>query len=78
MVTGNKWKSEIIIFLAGALSILMVLTLTGVMEQSSVGRYQMEIGHRERTHIVYVIDTTTGAVRWVDNMDAPFSQLKTN
>ena len=69
------WKSEIVVFFAGALSIVLLLSITGVASNSPVGRYQMDIGQRDRTHIVYVIDTATGEVRWADDMGKPFAEM---
>lgn len=63
-------------FFAGALSVLALFFLTGAGGQAPIGKYEMEIAHRERTYLVYVIDTTTGAVKWADSMDTPFTELK--
>ena len=78
MLTTNNKKNGIIMFLAGALSVLVLLLLTGAADQAQVpvGKYEMEIAHRERTYLVYVLDTTTGAVKWVEEMNTPFSELK--
>ena len=75
MGTVKRWKSEIVIFLTGALSILLLFSITGAASNNPVGRYQMEIGHRDRTHIVYVIDTATGSVKWADEMGKPFTEM---
>ncbi|MDJ0622525.1 MAG: hypothetical protein QNJ17_06150 [Desulfocapsaceae bacterium] len=69
------WKNEIVIFLAGALSILLLFSITGAASNNPVGRYQMDIGQRDRTHIVYVIDTATGVVKWADEMGKPFTEM---
>ena len=63
-------------FLAGAFSVLIMFLLTGAANQAPVGKYEMEIAHRERTYLVYVLDTTTGAVKWVEEMNTPFTELK--
>jgi hypothetical protein len=78
MLTNNSKKNGVIMFLAGALSVLIVFLLTGAADQGQapVGKYEMEIAHRERTYLVYVLDTTTGAVKWVEEMDTPFTELK--
>lgn len=77
LITNNK-KNEIVMFLAGALSVLILFLLTGAADQAQapVGKYEMEIAHRERTYLVYVLDTTTGAVKWVEEMNTPFTELK--
>ena len=74
-------KSEprnIFMFIAGVLCTLALFLLTGAGHNTLPGKYEMEIAHRDRTHLVYVIDTTTGAVKWADSMDTPFSELKGN
>lgn len=76
MLTIQKGKNGIIMFLAGAFSVLILLLLTGAADQAPVGKYEMEIAHRERTYLVYVLDTTTGAVKWVEEMNTPFTELK--
>jgi hypothetical protein len=76
MLTNSSSKNGIIMFLAGALSVLLILLLTGAAEQNPVGKYEMEIAHRERTYLVYVLDTSTGAVKWVEEMNTPFTELK--
>ncbi len=80
MLTTSDTKNGIIMFLAGAISVLILLLLTGAADQSQapVGKYEMEIAHRERTYLVYVLDTTTGAVKWVEEMNTPFTELKGN
>lgn len=63
-------------FIAGGLCTLAILLLTGAGHNVQVGKYEMEIAHRDRTHLVYVLDTTTGVVKWADSMNTPFSELK--
>ena len=36
------------------------------------GKYEMEVVVRDRSTQIYVLDTTTGAVKWVDSMNTPF------
>ena len=71
-------RNSLIMFIAGALSVSALFLLTGAGHNSPVGKYEMEIAHRDRTHLVYVIDTTTGAVKWADSMSTPFTELKGN
>jgi hypothetical protein len=76
MSTVKKGKTEIVMFLVGALSILMLFLLTGAGTHAPIGKYEIEIAHRGKTHLVYVMDTTTGAVKWVESMGTPFTELK--
>ena len=71
----NADRKNIVMFIIGGLCTLALLMLTGAGHNNAVGRYAMEIAHRDRTHLVYVIDTATGAVRWADSMNTPFSEL---
>ena len=71
-------RKNFLMFVAGAISALALFLLTGAGHSVSPGKYEMEIAHRDRTHLVYVIDTTTGAVKWADSMDTPFAELKGN
>lgn len=56
--------------------VLAVALLTGAATTKPVGQYQMEIVVRDRSTQIYVMDTTTGAVKWVDAMDKPFEEMK--
>ena len=69
---------NILMFIAGAFCTLALFLLTGAGHNTMPGKYEMEIAHRDRTHLVYVIDTTTGVVKCADSMDTPFSELKGN
>lgn len=62
--------------LAGAIGMLVLLLLTGASFQPSAGRYQMEVVTRDRATHVYVMDTASGAVKWVDKMNSPFEEMK--
>ena len=65
-------------FLAGAVSVLAFLILTGASTSKIVGKYEIEVIVRDRITQIYVVDTTTGAVKWVDAMNTPFEKLKGN
>jgi len=77
-------RGNISYFILGVLSVVAVLFLSGARGKDSVennadasiGRYQMEIVMRDRSTQIYVMDTTSGAVKWVDDMNKPFSGLK--
>ncbi len=71
----NADRKSIVMFIIGGFCTLALLLLTGAGNNTTVGRYAMEVAHRDRTHLVYVIDTMTGAVRWADSMNTPFSEL---
>lgn len=70
--------------LLGILGFVVVVLLSGakgmdpVVEKKGVevGRYQMEIVMRDKSTQIYVMDTTTGAVKWVDAMNTPFTRMK--
>lgn len=69
-------QGKISFFIIGALSILAVFFLTGASGTNPVGRYQIEIVVRNNITQIYVMDTTTGAVKWVDDMNKPFTEMK--
>jgi len=71
-------QKNILMFIAGVLCAFAVFLLTGAGHNTMPGKYEMAIAHRDRTHLVYVLDTTTGAVKWADSMDTPFEELKDN
>lgn len=72
------------VFFLGVLAMGTVLLLSGAKgvetvdtkNETTVGRYQMEIVVRDRITQIYVMDTTSGVVKWVDAMNTPFGQLK--
>ena len=65
-------------FLIGAGVVIAFLFLTGATSVSQIGRYQIEAVSRDNFSDVYVIDTTTGAVKWWDTKyeNMPFEQIK--
>jgi hypothetical protein len=76
MLTNENRRKDVLLFIAGALSVLSLFLLTGAGAQSPIGKYDITVAHRGETHLIYVIDTTTGSVRWVDSMNTPFTELK--
>jgi hypothetical protein len=52
--------------------------LTGAASVPQIGRYQIEGVSRGDTNDVYVIDTTTGAVKWWDTKheNIPFEKIE--
>jgi len=75
-MTTCGWREKISYFIMGILSVLAILLLTGAAEMNSVGKYQMEAFARGNITNIYVIDTTTGRVKWLDKMDTPFEEMK--
>jgi hypothetical protein len=72
------WVGMITFFLIGAGFVIGFLFLTGATSIPQIGRYQMETIGRGGFSDVYVIDTTTGAVKWWDTKyeNVPFDQIK--
>ncbi|WP_153305966.1 hypothetical protein [Desulfogranum mediterraneum] len=77
MLNPQQQKNGFLLLLAGC-SVLALLLLSGAGSHPPTGRYAMEVVVRDRSTQIYVLDTTTGAVKWVDAMDTPFSKLKGN
>jgi hypothetical protein len=65
-------------FLIGAGVVIAFLFLTGTASVPQIGRYQIEAVSRGNFSDVYVIDTTTGAVKWWDTKheNVPFEKIK--
>ena len=75
-MTTTKLGKNSALLLAGALSVLALFLLTGAVTQAPPGKYEMEVVVRDRSTQIYVLDTTTGAVKWVNSMNTPFEQMK--
>ena len=69
---------KLIFFLIGAGIVIAFLFLTGTARIPQIGRYQIEGVSRGGFTNVYVIDTTTGAVKWwdTDHENVPFDKIK--
>lgn len=77
MTAQKNRKSTLLTFLLGAFSVVIIFMLTGASSHSPVGRYDMEvITTNGRTSQIYVIDTSTGQVKWLDSLNTPFQQVK--
>lgn len=76
MLKDEKSKINLMFFLGGALCCLALFFLTGAASQAPTGKYELAVVTRERITQVYVIDTSTGAVKWVDSMNTPFAEMK--
>jgi hypothetical protein len=65
-------------FVLGILACLGILFLTGAGNGGQVGRYQVSTCLKRDWVYVYVVDTTTGVVKFVDEKDEnkPFEEIK--
>ncbi|MCF6238944.1 MAG: hypothetical protein L3J79_09065 [Candidatus Marinimicrobia bacterium] len=77
-MAAYEWRGKVLFFIMGVLSVLAAFLLTGATGVAPVGRYQMESVVRSNITHIYVIDTTTGRVKWVDDMDTTFDAMKGN
>ena len=75
MRTGNRREKKSF-FLLGALSMLTILLLTGAVTGPHPGKYQMESIVKNNAVQLYVMDTTTGKVKWVKDMNVTFDEMK--
>jgi hypothetical protein len=77
MKTGRE---KVLFTLFGILIVLSLLLLTGAAHvdgTSQVGRYRLTAVVRGNFPDLFVIDTATGAVKWVGNDEGkPFEQIK--
>lgn len=74
----SKLRGNCVSILVGGMGVLVLLLLTGASLPPSAGKYQMEVVSRDRATHIYVMDTTTGVVKWVDKMNIPFEKMKGN
>ena len=75
---SSQWATKFSFFLIGAAVVLAFIFLTGASNVSQIGRYQINSVSRGNFTDVYVIDTTTGAVKWWDTKyeNIPFEQIE--
>ena len=75
---SGKWVTKFSFFLIGAVVVLAFLFLTGATDVPQIGRYQINSVSRGDFSDVYVIDTTTGAVKWWDTKyeNIPFEKIE--
>ena len=75
---SGQWATKFSFFLIGAVVVLAFIFLTGASNVSQIGRYQINSVSRGNFTDVYVIDTTTGAVKWWDTKyeNMPFKQIE--
>jgi hypothetical protein len=69
---------KFVFFLIVAGVLIAFVFLTGTASIPQIGRYQIEAVSRGNYSDVYVIDTTTGAVKWWDTKheNIPFEKIK--
>ena len=75
---SSKWATNISFFIIGTIVMFAFLFLTGANNVSQIGRYQINSVSRGDFSDVYVIDTTTGAVKWWDTKyeNIPFEKIE--
>ena len=75
---SSKWATNISFFIIGTIVMFAFLFLTGANNVSQIGRYQINSVSRGEFTDVYVIDTTTGAIKWWDTKyeNMPFEQIE--
>ena len=77
----NSALIKILLLVLGGMAVVLLSGAKGADRSSEkidaeVGRYQMEVVVRDRTTQIYVMDTTSGTVKWVDSMNTPFTGMK--
>ena len=75
MLKDKRIKINLMFFMGFALCTALFF-LTGAASNAPTGRYELGLITRSGTLQMYVIDTSTGAVKWVDAMNTPFVDLK--
>ena len=79
MTIKGRFKN-VVILMIGVLMTLTFLLLTGaapVDKDNQIGRYRLTAVVRGNFPDLFVIDTATGAVKWVGNDEGkPFKQIK--
>lgn len=73
---ASKLRGNCVSILVGGMGVLILLLLTGASLHPSAGKYQMEVVVRNKAPQIYVMDTTTGVIKWVDKMNIPFEKMK--
>ena len=78
IMSTNGFLEKLVYILTGLTIPLLFLILTGANNASQIGRYQISTEVRRDFVEIYVIDTTTGTVKYVDskNENKPFEEIK--
>ena len=70
-------KQSLWIIVFGGFVLLSIFLLTGAQYESQVGRYRMEVITRNNFTDIFVIDTTTGVVKYLGKDEGkPFTEVK--
>lgn len=79
-MAGKNYINRFALVMAGLAMALSFFLFLGAAPQENnlVGRYQLEVVVRNSFPDLYVIDTMTGKVKWVDskNENKPFDQIR--
>ncbi len=69
---------KLIVFLLGVFMAISAMFLTGAAPTAQVGRYQIQSWVRDNFLGVFVVDTATGVVKYVDRdqENKPFEEIK--
>ncbi len=74
MITGKK--ASILVLGILLVMVLILFTGAGTMQSQEVGRYRMSVSIRGNFTDIYVIDTTTGVVKYLGKDEGkPFDQV---
>ncbi len=76
-----KTRQPVAYFVLGAMVVVGLVFMTGAGQNNSqVGRYQISTCLKRDWVYVYVIDTATGTVKFVDekNENKPFDEIKSS
>ena len=79
MQTKNIRQNLLYLIFGAAITLgfLLLSGATPIEEQPQIGRYRMTAVVRGNFPDLFVIDTATGAVKWVGNDEGkPFNQIK--
>ena len=69
---------KLVIFLLGVFMAISAMFLIGAAPRSEIGRYQIQSWVRDNFLGVFVVDTATGVVKYVDRAqeNKPFENIK--
>jgi len=76
-----KTRQSVTYFILGAMAVIGLVFMIGAGQNNSqVGRYQVSTCLKRDWVYVYVIDTATGTVKFVDekNENKPFDEIKSS
>lgn len=78
MMKKNSNINKLLFVLVGIGIVLSFLLLTGANPVSPIGRYQLQVVMRGSFPDLFVIDTSTGRVKWVNSKDEnkPFEEIR--